>query len=229
MLPRDCTAPEMVKRVPSAVDLTPTPAAVGPSNRTSYRKGTATRERIITEAQSAIFDHGFNRTSSREVARRSGVTFGVIQHHFGTYEALLVATMQRGTNGLVEALASAQVAGQTTREKLSFIADLLWEYFCKPEFISYVQIFANLVRDPDTSEQALKTIQRAVKRNETAWIELMERTFGRKPDELVIRRVLFSTMQGLAIDRWFEKRAPTYAKERRLMVDAFAAYMDKSP
>src|SRR5690606_2660936 len=74
-----------------------------------YKKGAETREKLISAAQDAIHELGFNRASSREVARRSGLTFGVIQHHFGSYEAVLVAVVTREGERLRTLLADAEI------------------------------------------------------------------------------------------------------------------------
>ena len=49
-----------------------------------------TRARVIQAAVDCILDEGFYRASSNRIAERAGVTWGVIQHHFGTREALLI-------------------------------------------------------------------------------------------------------------------------------------------
>ena len=54
----------------------------------------ATRERVIAAAVDSILERGFYRASSNEIARRAGVTWGVIQHHFGTREALMLAVLR---------------------------------------------------------------------------------------------------------------------------------------
>ena len=92
-------------------------------------KGAATRDRVIQSAEECIAELGFNRTSSLEVARRSGVTFGVIQYHFGTYEAVLIAVVERAAAGLSSMLENAVVSGPSTRQKVQSIADIVWSYY----------------------------------------------------------------------------------------------------
>jgi len=183
---------------------------------------------MISAAQDAICELGFNRASSREIARRSGVTFGMIRHHFGSFEALLLAAGERGAAGMCAMLASAEVAGETDEEKLAFIAELVWGYFSKPEYISYLEILTNLVRDPATSQQTLLRLRAGTKEVENLWLNLMRRTFDTDHDDLVLRRLLFGTMQGLAVTRWMSRERPSLAQERRLFVAAIAAYLDSA-
>ncbi|MEY2458244.1 MAG: hypothetical protein QOG30_74, partial [Acidimicrobiaceae bacterium] len=44
----------------------------------------ATRRAVIDAAVASILERGFYRASSNEITRRAGVTWGVIQHYFGT-------------------------------------------------------------------------------------------------------------------------------------------------
>ncbi len=63
---------------------------------------TDTRGRVIRAAVDCIIDLGFYRGSStNEIARRAGVTWGVIQHYFGTREGLMLAVLEDGAAHMV--------------------------------------------------------------------------------------------------------------------------------
>lgn len=46
------------------------------------RDGKATRERILSEAEALIFEHGLSGTSVDQIIERAGVTKGAFFHHF---------------------------------------------------------------------------------------------------------------------------------------------------
>src|SRR6266851_164114 len=54
----------------------------------------ATRDRIVRAALSALAEEGFAATSARAIARRGGFTPGVIYYHFEDLEHLLVAVLE---------------------------------------------------------------------------------------------------------------------------------------
>ena len=56
---------------------------------------------LIDATIDCILEEGLYRASSNRIAKRAGVTWGVIQHHFGTREALLLATFQEGMRELM--------------------------------------------------------------------------------------------------------------------------------
>jgi AcrR family transcriptional regulator len=215
----------------SIQDDRPAHAASGPHGsagvpRKGYRKGGETRERLITTAQEMIYEVRFNRASSREIARRAGVPFGVIQHHFGTFEALLVAAGEQGLGELDKMIADVEMTGETTEEKLTAITDLLWDYFSRPAYISYLEILTKLTRDPATSEETRARLHTGTVALEKSWLQLMRRTFGRDHHGVVLRRMMSATIQGLAVQRWMNPGQPTFAKDWRLLVEATAAYLD---
>src|SRR4051794_12885262 len=89
----------------------------------------STRERVIDAAVSSILELGFYRASSNEIARRAGVTWGVIQYHFGTREKLLVACLRAGTARLESLLTEADVVGATFEERLGRYFALLRKWY----------------------------------------------------------------------------------------------------
>ena len=47
-----------------------------------------------------ILELGYYQASSNAIARRAGVTWGTIQHQFGSREALLLEVIKQGWRGL---------------------------------------------------------------------------------------------------------------------------------
>ena len=72
-----------------------------------------TRERVIDATIECILDEGLYRASSNRIAKRAGVSWGVIQHHFGSREALLREAFQEGMSELIDLLESAVITGDT--------------------------------------------------------------------------------------------------------------------
>src|SRR5436189_2608263 len=95
----------------------------------------STRTRVIEAAVACILEEGFYRASSNQIARRAGVTWGVIQYHFGTREALLLAVHERGLDELERCLSDAIIKGETVEERLGSFVDALWAYYRRPEFL----------------------------------------------------------------------------------------------
>jgi len=48
------------------------------------RDGEATRRKVLDAVVESVLDVGYYKASSNEIARRAGVTWGAIQHLFGS-------------------------------------------------------------------------------------------------------------------------------------------------
>ena len=87
------------------------PAALGDdvAARRKRRRsdGEVTRARVLTAAVESILAKGYYQTSSNEIARRAGGTWGTLQHQFGTREALLLELLNERWGWLQERVATA--------------------------------------------------------------------------------------------------------------------------
>ena len=76
----------------------------------------------------------------------------MIQYHFGTREALMLAVHERGLDELDRALADAVIEGDSIEARLASFVDALWAYYRRPEFLAYMQVVLNLSHDPTTAD-----------------------------------------------------------------------------
>src|SRR6201996_3802803 len=57
------------------------------------RDPVASRAAILAAAREVLAERGYARATIREIARRAGVTHGLVMRHFGSKEQLLVAAL----------------------------------------------------------------------------------------------------------------------------------------
>jgi AcrR family transcriptional regulator len=164
----------------------------------------STRARVIDAAVACILDEGFYRASSNKIAKRAGVTWGVIQYHFGTREALMLAVHERGVAELDRCLVEAEIVGDTLEARLGSFVDALWAYYRRPEFLAYMQIMLNLSHDPttaDSTQAALKSV--GVRVNERVPV-LIRTVVGDGPSNAEVARIgrfVYNAVRGLALDQ----------------------------
>ncbi|HEV7524797.1 MAG TPA: TetR/AcrR family transcriptional regulator [Acidimicrobiia bacterium] len=191
---------------------------------------TETRARLIDATIECILEEGFYRASSNRIAKRAGVTWGVIQHHFGTREGLLLATFQAGMRELIDTLESAAIDGDTFEKRLEALADVIWSFYRRPRFVAYEELTLNLLRDP-TIDAATA---RLVRRQQTKIGELLTNLANQVVDEdlaaVLPPLALFQILRGVAIGLVLTeavpgrvRRAPEATDERRVLLDALAA------
>jgi AcrR family transcriptional regulator len=116
-----------ISRVTNSVDRSNDATGIAGEHAASER-GDATRRSIVEATIGLIGDVGWAAVTTRQVARRAGVTQGVIHYHFGSKEALLRAAMAVATTQLLVEpavrLADAAELGSGLRELLAALGSI---------------------------------------------------------------------------------------------------------
>ena len=80
------------------------PPLVAPTERASRSDGAESRERILYAALRLFAEHGFAKTSTREIAKAAGVNIAAISYYFGDKAGLYGATFNDPMGGSPEEL-----------------------------------------------------------------------------------------------------------------------------
>lgn len=174
-------------------------AAPGFSAGGERRTGeSATRQRIIDAAMACILDTGFYRTSSNEIARRAGVTWGAIQRQFGTREALMLAAFQDEWQRLLDTM-SAHVEGDTIEARVRSLFALLKSHYSRPEYFAAVQIVTNLRQDPKTTQATLDVIEQMSRKTSGTLPKLLRQLLPGADFDTAVTNTLFFTVRDFFI------------------------------
>ncbi|MCU1453130.1 MAG: regulatory protein TetR [Acidimicrobiales bacterium] len=213
----------------------------GPRKRGSDGVGKndqATRQVMIDAAVSSILERGFYRASSNEIARRAGVTWGVIQHHFGTREALMLAVLEDGMERFSAVVHDASIDAPTVGGRMTQLFDILASYYGRPEYLAYMQVALNLDHDPDTSAEVRATMRTVAERSSFEVRRLIQEAIGAANETEDLGGTIFLALQGMILgqllrdalshDAW----SPTgdqVQQQRRLLVEALTPYIEQAP
>lgn len=161
-----------------------------------------TADRVVDAAVECILDEGFYRASTNAIARRAGVTWGVIQHHFGTREALMLAIFERAARRMDELFGSAELDGADVEARVEQLAALVWSFYRQPEFLAYVQVLLNLGQDPRTADRTLQTLATLNARMASHLPRLRSQVLGGDRAGGAERfRFVFETLRGVAVNQ----------------------------
>ena len=92
----------------------------------SQRRGQETREKVIQAAAACVAEEGFASANTNRIVERAGVTWGVLQHHFGDKSGLLDAVLERGMEELEAAFEGITIEGDDVHKRVSRIVDGGW-------------------------------------------------------------------------------------------------------
>jgi AcrR family transcriptional regulator len=118
------------------------------------RAGEATRRRVLDAVVETVVEVGYYKASSNEIARRAGVTWGSIQHLFGSREQMMLEVVVDILDRFNQRVATAQIEGASLEERLAEVLDVLAEHYDDPAFLVQVQILLDLSVNPGMSAEA---------------------------------------------------------------------------
>jgi AcrR family transcriptional regulator len=171
-------------------------AGKGAQGRRRRTDGEVTWRRVLDSAVACILELGYYQASSNEIARRAGVTWGVIQHQFGTREGLLLAVLNDRWATMEHRMATADVHGETLEERLGGVLEVLAAHYGNPEHLVQLQIILDLSKNPKTSQETRLAVAAHGEELTRAWQPLFDSALGPAAKDLDLVRYAFLTLRG---------------------------------
>jgi AcrR family transcriptional regulator len=178
---------------------------VGGTRRRRDREGT--RRRVLDAVVATVLEVGYYKASSNEIARRAGVSWGSIDHLFGSREQLMLDVVNDLGAQLERRFAEATIEGTSLEERLASVLDVLASHYSQGEYLVQMQILLDLSANPKMSPRD----RSAVRRNDGEQFDrlahpLFEKALGdvaaAEPDLVVYA---FMTMRGYLTTAAFAK------------------------
>jgi len=195
------------------------------SGRRPRADGESTRARVIQAAAECIMEKGYYQTSSNDIARRAGVTWGTIQYQFESREGLLLEVLNAAWNELREQIRSADISGATLEERLESLLEVLATHDSCPEYLARLQILLDLNQDPKSSATAKEAVAFHGAELNRLWLPLFQQVLGEMADDQDLARYLFVTSRGYLTGNLIASSIskPTNdAAERRMLIGGMA-------
>jgi TetR/AcrR family transcriptional regulator, regulator of cefoperazone and chloramphenicol sensitivity len=198
---------------------------VSPTRRTNAprKRGDDTRAKIIDETVRCIVEEGFAAATAKHVAERAGVTWGVIQYHFGDRNGLLMAVVDEGVAKLLESLSSADVSELPLRERIEVVVDTAWSCYSSPTSMAAFEILrANRGGPGGASRQHLLEMNSAIAE--------LGRLITDDPSNDGVAEVIWATLRGVVLAQMIVGTTVDWQRERRALIDMVTHYLhDGSP
>ena len=84
------------------------------SRRTNLERSQETTHALLTAARALFVEHGYNDTSTPEIARKAGVTRGALYHHYADKKAIFEAVLYREAEAVSAAINQSEEDGGTS-------------------------------------------------------------------------------------------------------------------
>jgi AcrR family transcriptional regulator len=191
------------------------------TTRRGQPRGDRTRQRILAETVRCIREEGYTAATAKHIAERAGLTWGVIQYHFGNRDAILMAVVEDGLDLVRTAIDDLELPAGPNRERAHAIVDAMWETFSEPLALAAFEITigSRAGRDP-AFEDHLGAIARQL-------AELgRDLTGGSHAGDHRLGSLIFAAMRGLVMQQMVVDTPIDTAGEREVLVDVLTAYLD---
>lgn len=189
----------------------------------SQARAERTRGAVIDETVRCILEEGFAPPSVRHITERAGLTWGVVQYHFGDLDGLLMAVVDKGFGELTAALSDVGTAvAPDLRTRTEFVIDTAWRAFSSPISMAALEILISTRAARDTAANThLADIMRALTQ--------LGRGLGEglaAPHATAVGNLIWATLRGLVVAQLVSPRPLDSAAERRVLVDVLVAYIE---
>jgi AcrR family transcriptional regulator len=181
-----------------------------------------TRALVIDETIRCVLDEGFAAASAKHITERAGVTWGVVQYHFGDRDGLLMAVVDKGFAELTEALRELPAPAENVRDRTEVIVNAAWEAFSSPTSMAALEILiaTRAMRDSGSSAH-LATLGATMAR---LGKHIGEGLHARHAS--AIGNLIWATLRGLVVATLVVPAPPDTRRERRALVDMITHYVD---
>jgi AcrR family transcriptional regulator len=181
-----------------------------------------TRALVIDETIRCILEEGFAAASAKHITERAGVTWGVVQYHFGDRDGLLMAVVDKGFAELTEALSAQPLAGENVRGRTEFVVNAAWEAFSSPTSMAALEILiaTRAMRDSGASEHLVALGSTMAKLGKHIGEGLHARHAS------AIGNLIWATLRGLVVAALVVPEPLDSRRERRALVDMITRYVD---
>jgi AcrR family transcriptional regulator len=185
-----------------------------------------TRALIMNETVRCVVEEGFAAASAKHIAERAGVTWGVIQYHFGDRDGLLAAVVESGFDELRARMATVDIPQGSSREQVTALVDAAWAAFSTPTSRASLEILVatRSRRDHATSEH-LAAMAGELTRLGTDLIGDRRRV----GDATAIGDLLWAALRGLVLTQMVVDEPIESTRERAALVDLLVARLDADP
>ncbi len=118
--------------------------------RSNAERTAQTRARLMDAVVESIAEVGLARTTAPEIARRAGVTWGAVQHHFGGKDGILVSVLDDSFRRFAEGLEGIPIEGTSLEKRASLFIDRAWEHFGSAHYRSTYEILIHYLGREDS-------------------------------------------------------------------------------
>jgi AcrR family transcriptional regulator len=167
-----------------------------PEKRKSTKRE-ATREKVIQAAIDCIYRDGFHAAHTNRIAEEAGVSWGVLQYHFGDKDGLLQAVIDHIFDDFSATLESTSLQGDDLQQRVRQLIDVVWALVSKREYRVSIAILRNAGKDDSSRINGQKQLSRWARKTSQLWADLFADAIQQPQQSEIARHLMFATLRGM--------------------------------
>jgi AcrR family transcriptional regulator len=182
--------------------------------RTQAERTAATRAALLTATVDTLVENGYRNTATQAVAKRAGVSYGALLHHFPTKTDLLSAAVQHLFDQRTAEFRKAMADIPPDVPKVDAAIDTLWAMFQGPAFTAWLELWVAARTDAELAAAVTRVDKQFVDTSIEIFHELFAEETAENPDlpRLAIG-MTYTFLDGLALSHQFSHYQPHDADE----------------
>lgn len=156
-----------------------------------------TREKLIRATTLEIAEKGYANVKSKDITKRSGVTWGATQHIFGDRETLIYEVAKAASEKHIQRL-NEFACGKPGENRIKTLIEVMWNAYHSPEMQAFYEISNSHRNDQKLHRRLESYYKELVERYNDIWSRILA-DFPASPERVAtIRQVVILTLSGLA-------------------------------
>lgn len=181
---------------------------------------------VIDETVRCVIEEGFAAASAKHITERAGVTWGVIQYHFGDRDGLLMAVVDRGFVDLQASLREVEpkLGSHSGRARTELMVNAVADAFLSATSIAALEILiATRSSRGDVDQRHLLDLFATLTDLGRYLAE------GVEPDRAdVVGNLMWTTLMGTMVAKMSVPGPVDVTRELRALTDVITAYLEQA-
>ena len=189
--------PLMAKRAVAAGSAPPAPVR---ARRTQKERSETMRLRLLEATIDCLYEVGYSRTTTIEVAARAGVSRGAQLHHFPTKKRLVTVAVRHLLHKRLEEFRDAFSSLPEGVDKYAAVIDILWEKTSNRAFYAWLELVVAARTDPSLRKTVLEIAEQFSEQVQRTFREFFSPNRQHTSPFDIAPVFTFAVLQGVAID-----------------------------
>jgi AcrR family transcriptional regulator len=178
--------------------------------RTQAERSATTRTRLLDATIQCLYDLGYARTSTPEIARRAGLSRGAQLHHFPTKAELVTSAVEHLFARRHEEFLQAFRNRGPGQDPAAAAIDILWSMVSGSTFYVWLELTVAARTEAELREPVAALTERLTTIIEETFRELFPAPAAPNPFYEVAPRFAFALLDGLAVERIHARHADAH-------------------